>query len=748
MSNRENYDRRDSSFDVAMLEAEFRKDKAKGKLNFTRSLNNLLLIADSKNLPSRSEVCDACHSMDLCMEIVMEGLSNFTSFYIKIKELQKAYMVVSEMEKIETDFSSAYTIVWACLDSLESDKSSNLSIDLERRSLINEDTETDTYRNQQDIALNQTLNKVGTFKQNSIRESINKTSTTSCNSLKSQNKSCKVQGDRPVDRVTANHCPEAVLHKLKNSVNTEKPNRNAGIFTPTDGFATPNIGYDMWTQLQPVQIPIFSGDKRSYPSWKAAFMACVDSAPITQEYKMLQLRQYVSEEALIAIENLGYSPAAYEAAKDRLERKYGGKRRQKVGFMEDLEKFQPILPGNAEELERFADLLDITTINLRELGEHQDLGDGYLYIQLQRKFPQSLLARYHRWLFENNMTESVVALQTWVLQESHFQTIASETINGLTGHTSNTHLTQLTPNIVGKRTFFIRTEASATQQIQPCQACKEQHRIWQCKVFTQKDVSERWNVAKRFQLCYRCLAEGHHGKSCPRPRRCGKNGCHKVHHRLLHLHKNTRRSADFKSKSNTRPRSTDLQHGHQRSEALSSAHITFGTEGKRYTEQRTNFTDSYFNSGKMKVENMNTRLNQRELGETIGVSPGNKTSVDTIDRQTVSSKVEEPISCEALNPYGTGLPRKSTLLRRGTSHTIPPERLECGYITDVRKTTKFKRSPFPHQHIMKFQNMAQILEYPSSRDHTGDPVETSFEGGLSTKNKRQTDTFGRQVQVR
>ena len=81
-------------------------------------------------------------------------------------------------------------------------------------------------------------------------------------------------------------------------------------------------------------------------------------------------------------------------------------------------------------------------------------------------------------------------------------------------------------------------------------------------------------------------------------------------------------------------------------EIRSSLLSTFVTEGKRYTEQRTNFTDSYLNSGKMKVENENTRLNLRELGETIGVSSGNKTSVDTIDRQTVSSKVEEPISCE------------------------------------------------------------------------------------------------------
>ena len=118
------------------------------------------------------------------------------------------------------------------------------------------------------------------------------------------------------------------------------------------------------------------------------------------------------------------------------------------------------------------------------------------------------------------------------------------------------HLTQSTSNIVGERTFFIGSGAFQPQPIQPCQVCRQKHRIWQCKVFKQEGVSERWNIAKRFQLCYRCLAEGHHGKSCQRTRRCGKNGCHKVHHRLLHLHQDTSRSAVFEAKSNIKQCST------------------------------------------------------------------------------------------------------------------------------------------------------------------------------------------------
>ena len=99
-------------------------------------------------------------------------------------------------------------------------------------------------------------------------------------------------------------------------------------FKPTAGFAAPSIGQDLWKQLKRVQFPTFSGNKRNYQSWKAAFLACIDSAPATGEYKLLQLRQYLSGEALNVIENLGHSSTAYEAAKERLERKYGGRRRQ------------------------------------------------------------------------------------------------------------------------------------------------------------------------------------------------------------------------------------------------------------------------------------------------------------------------------------------------------------------------------------------------------------------------------------
>ena len=91
--------------------------------------------------------------------------------------------------------------------------------------------------------------------------------------------------------------------------------------TPFEPTATcsnntpPTIGQDLWRQLKRVQIPVSNGDTRNYQSWKASFLDCIDSAPASTEYKLLQLRRYVSGEALKVIDRLGHSAAAYEAAK-------------------------------------------------------------------------------------------------------------------------------------------------------------------------------------------------------------------------------------------------------------------------------------------------------------------------------------------------------------------------------------------------------------------------------------------------
>ena len=146
---------------------------------------------------------------------------------------------------------------------------------------------------------NRTVDKVGSLDQTNITDSVDKTTIIPSphKPLQKEINRSNIPGDVSVEHMAPNHCVEAEQYLLQKSLNMKKPNQNASTFIPTT-YATPNIGRDLWTQLKQVQIPTFYDDKRTYPNWKAAFMACVDSAPVTPEYEMLQLRQYVSGEAL------------------------------------------------------------------------------------------------------------------------------------------------------------------------------------------------------------------------------------------------------------------------------------------------------------------------------------------------------------------------------------------------------------------------------------------------------------------
>ena len=284
------------------------------------------------------------------------------------------------------------------------------------------------------------------------------------------------------------------------------------------------IGRDLWKQLRRVSIPIFYGNKSTYESWKAAFTTCIDQAAATPEYKLLQPRQHLAGDALKCIENLGHSAGAYEASKNRLERKFGGSRRRLA--IEQLEGFRSIQYGNAKDVEEFSDLLDVAIINFRESRQYHELRTGSLYVKLQRKVPEMMLANYHRWIFENNHLESVETLRDWIVQEAEFQTVATETIKGITANQKKKKH--------NNGTFFSDLKVYNFGQ---CKICNGKHGVWKCEVFQRMDINGKWSAVKKEKLCFCCLGDDHYSKVCKRRRKCRIKNCDKDHHKMLHFQK-------------------------------------------------------------------------------------------------------------------------------------------------------------------------------------------------------------------
>ena len=124
-------------------------------------------------------------------------------------------------------------------------------------------------------------------------------------------------------RVTSTMMPQYMVNHHPVVLDAANPgNQNLQSSLLVGNNAIPNvsnstlIGQDMWKQLKRVSVPTFMGDKQKYQQWEAGFLACVDQAPATAEYKLLKLKQCLSGQALKAIEGLGHSEAAYQAAKE------------------------------------------------------------------------------------------------------------------------------------------------------------------------------------------------------------------------------------------------------------------------------------------------------------------------------------------------------------------------------------------------------------------------------------------------
>ena len=516
---------------------ELKQMKAKAKSAFTKVRRHLLvLIQDEVEMEAIMKMCD---KLDESEQETMDIMLRLSEKYKGEKDSEtNCYKLSQEMEQLEIEYTSAQNRAQEVMDS-----------------------------------------KLLKSRKNSIYQPDERGSGSHTVKTPGQSQLQSASFDQPI----ANSGNVGLFSTEQSAV------ENGQSFLNESGL----IGHDLWRQLKRVSIPVFSGDKRTYQNWKAAFMACIDKAPATAEYKLLQLRQCLSGEALKVIESLGHSAAAYEAAKDRLERKFGGQRRQIALYLEEIDNFRPVRYGNSKDLEKYADLLDITIVNLKEANRFDELRDGLLYMKLQKKLPASMLTQYHRWIFENQKIESVEVLREWVIREAEFQTKALETVQGLTGRVE----TRSNPR-GASHTFFGRSNSGSRTESQVgarnCKLCNKQHGVWTCSEFKELEVPKRWECAKKMKLCFRCLGEGHHGQNCFRTRVCGLEGCQEVHHRLLHQAKNKNSDASNSEQVLVGKGQSDQRQQEKRVNQLPSV-VTqqveaFPTEGETKQKEKQNNT--------------------------------------------------------------------------------------------------------------------------------------------------------------
>ena len=394
---------------------ELKQLKAQAKTVFTRTRRQLLVTIQQDKVTT-DEIKEGCEALDIAQEEAIGIMARLLDRYMVEKDTKNSEKLSQEIDNIELEYSEAQNRAQSVFDEVRkaviySKLVKKLESQKQQTSDMDKGKDDDSWSS---LPVDRSLHQPVNSQKSAIEKSyvqLRDASESHLYDIEPQ----EAAFDQPSSGILNSETRLSVSdNRLKvHSADSEM------------------IGQDLWKQLKRVTIPIFSGDKKTYQNWRAAFMACVDQAPATAEYKLLQLRQCLGGEALRAIEGLGHSATAYHTAKERLDQKFGGQRRQIALYLEEIDNFRPIRPGSSKDIERYADLLDIAIVNLKEANRSEELQDGLLYMKLQKKLPATMLAAYHRWIFENKKKESVEILREWAIQESEFQIRALETVQGM-----------------------------------------------------------------------------------------------------------------------------------------------------------------------------------------------------------------------------------------------------------------------------------------------------------------------------
>ena len=244
--------------------------------------------------------------------------------------------------------------------------------------------------------------------------------------------------------------------------------------------------------------------------------------------KMMMLKNSLSGKPLRVVERLGYTYRQYQTALEKLDQNYGGEKRLLQRHLKAILHASPVEKANLK-LEIFSDRLTDVVVKLEDSHQHKELaGVSALYIAVQQKLPGSLLIAYQDWLHRKPRKDGLSVVSKWLQKQVVYRMDVEEVKERTKKKTED--------NIESKKHKREKGAVhNVTREPTPgCVVCHGPHQVASCKNWREASIPNRWEIAQKNELCYRCLRSGHQGKNCLENNRCGINDCKGTHH--FHLH--------------------------------------------------------------------------------------------------------------------------------------------------------------------------------------------------------------------
>ncbi|GBP80198.1 hypothetical protein EVAR_100075_1 [Eumeta japonica] len=283
------------------------------------------------------------------------------------------------------------------------------------------------------------------------------------------------------------------------------------------------------------ELPNFYGEINEWIAFRTVYRDT--QCHFTESQNVARLRKALKGDARENVKSLLYSGASADDILDSLQRYFG---RPEILILNELEniKKMPKLAEDGRNMNVFASKIVNCVASIKALEKPQ-----YLYSpELVNKIVDKLnLYMKYKWFEFNahcNQNEPDMLKISRFLQE----------MNDQCGY-MNSCETRKEDRFIKRNEFKRRpTNATAIRHDSDVDNDNENRhrepRVETTAIITNDErrrtfdkntlpIDERWERAKKAHVCFRCLSNTHYRSEC-RARPCGKDGCKKTHHKLLH----------------------------------------------------------------------------------------------------------------------------------------------------------------------------------------------------------------------
>ena len=288
------------------------------------------------------------------------------------------------------------------------------------------------------------------------------------------------------------------------------------------------------SQLPKLKLSSFDGNPLEWPEWSNMFKATVHHRDIPDSEKMSHLKTLLTGKAKSAISGMGYSGEFYAQTWELLGRKFGRPYLIVDAQLNMLRKQQSIRMHDSTAIINYSITISNLVNVLKQYNYEGDLQSSSTLQVATEKLPPNLKEKWFFFVDEcQEDRPDLTLLEKWLARMAFVH-------EGMTS-TKSERKEDDRPNANKEKRFSKSSNISAssnaneTKQMQNnnCPLADGTHKIWNCPIFKNMNVTDRYAVVREERLCYGCLGKGHAIKDC-KVHPCGINGCTKKHNRLLH----------------------------------------------------------------------------------------------------------------------------------------------------------------------------------------------------------------------